>query len=330
MNMKNKIAALTILAAFNFANIGQAASVDSELAIIAAEQPDDEIETPASSQNTAPEKKSRSELKAEEKRLKAEQKAAEKKQKEEMKAAEKEVREAQKKSKSEDYKKLKNSRLTSGKENFPTIDPVTTPVEAVPIEKPQPTEEVTTFEPPVTSAPPTIQTPPTPAPVQTPATTQTPAQNSTQVESPAVGLPNPIVMQSNFDDLAKALNFVPLYMPKKSGFTINSMMIIGGRTAEIRYGRRWEPEVSLNIRTYKRMSGEETKDISGVNGVKWRVDMTSGTTVYIAKIAENRHVAAWAVGNYTFSAQAENLSFAAFHAVVADELVDLSQHYFIN
>ena len=137
-------------------------------------------------------------------------------------------------------------------------------------------------------------------------------------------------MQSNFDDLAKAAKFVPLYVPKKSGFTINSMMLIDGRTAEIRYGRRWEPEVSLHIRTYKRFNGEETKDISGVNGVKWRVDMTSGTTVYIAKISESKHVAAWAVGNYTFSAQAENLSFAAFHAIVADELVDLSQHYYIN
>ena len=138
------------------------------------------------------------------------------------------------------------------------------------------------------------------------------------------------MMQANFDDLAKAVDFVPLYMPKKSGFTINSMMVIGGRTAEIRYGRRWEPEVSLHIRTYKRLDGEETKDISGVYGVKWRVDMTSGTTVYIAKIDENKHVAAWAVGNYTFSALVENLSFAAFHAIVADELVDLSRHYYVN
>lgn len=343
MKIKNKIAALTILTAFNFANV-QAASVDSELAIIAAEQPNDETKTSEPSKDIIPKKKSRSELKAEEKRLKAEQKAAEKKQKEEMKAAEKEVREAQKKSKSEDYQKIKNSRQTSGKENFPTVDPVTTPVDAVPIEKPQPTKEVTTptkevttFEPPQEKQPAQQNSTP-PQEKQPVQQNSAPPQNSAQAEAqpqtqtpvPEVRLPNPIVMQSNFDDLTKAVNFVPLYIPKKSGFSINSMMALDGRIAEIRYGRRWEPEVSLNIRTYKRINGEETKDISGVNGVKWRVDMTSGITVYIAKISENKHVAAWAVGDYTFSAQAENLSFAAFHAIVADELVDLSQHYYVK
>lgn len=312
MEIKNKLAALTILTAFNFANV-QAATIDTELAVIAAEQANDDSqekksEAPATANQ---EKKSRKELRAEEKRLKEERKAAERQHKEEMKAAEKEVREAQKNSKDKKYQQLKNSERDSSKKNFPTVDPVTTPVESVPVEKPEPAEEVTTFEPPATS---------------TPVTTQPPAQSQT----PAVSLPNAVTMQANFDDLAKAANFVPLYMPKKSGFTINSMMLIGGRTAEIRYGRRWEPEVSLNIRTYKRFDGEETKDISGVSGVKWRVDMTSGTTVYIAKIAENKHVAAWAVGNYTFSAQAENLSFAAFHAIVADELVDLSRHYYVN
>lgn len=351
MEIKNKLAALTILTAFNFANV-QAATIDTELAVIAAEQANDDSqekksEAPATANQ---EKKSRKELRAEEKRLKEERKAAERQHKEEMKAAEKEVREAQKNSKDKKYQQLKNSERDSSKKNFPTVDPVTTPVESVPVEKPEPAEEVTTFEPPATSTPVTTQPPAqsqTPPPVQpsTPVTTQPPAQSQTpppatstpvttqtpeQTQTPAVSLPNAVTMQANFDDLAKAANFVPLYMPKKSGFTINSMMLIGGRTAEIRYGRRWEPEVSLNIRTYKRFDGEETKDISGVSGVKWRVDMTSGTTVYIAKIAENKHVAAWAVGNYTFSAQAENLSFAAFHAIVADELVDLSRHYYVN
>ena len=329
MKIKNKLAALTILTAFNFANV-QAATIDNELAVIAAEQANDDSQEEKPAQAESQESKSRKELKAEEKRMKEEQKAAEKQRKEEMKAAEKEVREAQKNSKDKNYQQLKNSERDNSRKNFPTVDPETTPVEAVPVEKPNPAEEVTTFEPPANS------TPQTPAVAPTPVQTQQSAQNSTQVESPqqnqtpAVGLPNPITMQATFDDLAKAVNFVPLYVPKKSGFTINSMMVIGGRTAEIRYGRRWEPEVSLHIRTYKRLNGEETKDISGVYGVKWRVDMTSGTTVYIAKIAENKHVAAWAVGSYTFSAQAENLSFAAFHAIVADELVDLSKHYYIN
>ena len=347
MKIKNKLAALTILTAFNFSNV-QAATIDTELAVIAAEQADDDSQQKKVEQPAAPEeKKSRKEIKAEEKRLKEERKAAEKQRKEEMKAAEKEVREAQKNSRDKDYQQLKKSERDTSKANFPTVDPATTPVEAVPIEKPNPAEEVTTFEPPSVSAQPQTpvqpQTPaqaqpqtPAQAQPQTPAQTQpqspvqpqTPAQ--TQPQSPAVALPNPVEMKSNFDELAIAADFIPLYMPKKSGFTINSMMMIDGRTAEVRYGRRWEPEVSLNVRTYRRFDGEETKDISGVSGVKWRVDMTSGTTVYIAKISESKHVAAWAVGNYTFSALVENLSFAAFHALVADELVDLSRHYYIN
>lgn len=324
MKIKNKLAALTILTTFNFSNV-QAATIDTELAVIAAEQADDDSQQKKVEQPAPEEKKSRKELRAEEKRLKEERKAAEKQRKEEMKAAEKEVREAQKNSRDKDYQQLKKSERDTSKANFPTVDPVTTPVEAVPIEKPNPAEEVTTFEPPQTPVQPQPQTP-----VQTKPQPQTPIQTQPQPQTPSVTLPNPIEMKSNFDELAIAADFIPLYMPKKSGFTINSMMMIDGRTAEVRYGRRWEPEVSLHVRTYRRFDGEETKDISGVSGVKWRVDMTSGTTVYIAKISESKHVAAWAVGNYTFSALVENLSFAAFHALVADELVDLSRHYYIN
>lgn len=323
--MKNKIAILTILAAMNF-NFTEAAAIDEELAVIAAEQENSGEEKVSTEETPAPVKKSKRELKAE-------QKAAEKKRKEELKAAEKEIREAQKKSRDQDSKQLKISQRESTKKNFPTIDPVTPKIETVQIERPVAKSQdsaVETFTPPET--PPATST--TPATAAAPATSAAPATPTTLAVTTTpeniVGLPNPIVMYTNFEELAHAVKFTPLYIPKKSGFTINSMLAIDGHTAEIRYGRRWEPEVSLSIRTYKRMNGEELKDISGVNGVKWRVDMTSGTTVYIAKIAENKHVAAWSAGNYTFSAQAENLSFAAFHAIVADELVDLSNHYYVG
>lgn len=334
MLMKNKIAMLTILAAMNF-NFVQAATIDDELAVIAAEQDNSGNTKVSEVKPSEPEKKSKRELKAE-------AKAAEKKRKEELKAAEKEIREAQKKSRDEDAAKLKISQRDSDKKNFPKIDPVTPKTETVRLEKPveqkklpveKPVEQkespVETFTPsPTAQNTPNVST--TPAPVQTQTQTPTPTTPAvTQTPAQSVALPNPIVMFSNFEELAHAVRFTPLYIPRKSGFTINSMMAIDGHTAEIRYGRRWEPEVSLHIRTYKRMNGEELKDISGVYGVKWRVDMTSGTTVYIAKIEENKHVAAWAAGDYTFSAYAENLSFAAFHAIVADELVDLANHYYV-
>ena len=118
-------------------------------------------------------------------------------------------------------------------------------------------------------------------------------------------------------------------MPRKSGYEITALYA-GHGIGEIRYGRRWEPTVSLTVRTHKRADGEELQDISGVTGVKWRVDTSTGTTIYIAKISETQQVAAWAVGHYTFSAQAENLSYAGFHSLVADELVELSTHYYLD
>ncbi len=156
--------------------------------------------------------------------------------------------------------------------------------------------------------------------------TETPV---TETETPAIDLPSPVTSYASFEEIVRALNFTPLYVPKKSGYTISSISAINDRLAEIRYGRRWEPTVSLHVRTYRRADGEELRDISGVNGVKWRTNVVSGVTVYIAKIDENNHAAAWAVGNYTFSAYVENLSFAAFHSFVSDELVDLSQHYYL-
>ena len=341
MNLKNKIAALMILTAFNFSTVAQAASIDEELAVIAAEQEEPfamENNPAQTKNNTPPEKKSRKELKAEEKRLREEKKAEEKKIKEDMKNAEKEFKEAQEKSKDKDKNKLKITERNSSQKNFPKIDPVSPQTEKVELEKKpeqisqpvtpttasEPETEVVTFEPKPAPAVPTTE-PVTPK-LTTPPVTSTP--EPVQTVAPNLNLANPFVQYSNFEELADAVNFTPLYIPKKAGYSIDSLATIDGRVAEIRYGRRWEPEVSLRVRTYKRADGEELKDISGVNGVKWRVDMSSGTSVYIAKIDENKHVAAWASGDYTFSAQVDNLSFAAFHAIVVDELVDLSNHYY--
>ena len=149
-------------------------------------------------------------------------------------------------------------------------------------------------------------------------------------EDPKVGLPNPIVTYSNFNDAAKKVGYIPLYIPRKSGYTMNYIAVIGGDIVEIRYGRRWEPNVVLSVRTYKRPAGEQLKDISGVNGVKWKIDTSSDTTIYIARISDNSSVAVWAVGQYTFAAMVENLSFAAFHSLIVEELVDLCNHYFID
>ena len=182
--------------------------------------------------------------------------------------------------------------------------------------------------------------PSTPQPaVERPSTTQPTVErpaNPSTVERPAntqpsnVGMPNPIVTYNTFDEIVEELGYVPLYIPKSSGYALNYISIIGGTVADLRFGRRWETEVKLVIRTYKRPVGEELKDISGVHGVKWRVDLSSGIPVYLARIDDKSNAAAWSVGQYTFAAMTENLSFAAFRTLVFEELADITTHYYVD
>ncbi|MBQ7704828.1 MAG: hypothetical protein IJT73_05295 [Selenomonadaceae bacterium] len=291
MKLKNKIAALSTLLILQSFNVADAAAIDDELALIAAEQnkDDEQVETfdPDSVDNDKNKNKSPEEIKEEEKRLEKEREEARKK-----------IKEERKKSRDE----------LEGK----------TPIS----KNPAPTERKTENKPAITPPAESAQAVKDPEPVK---------ENPPAVNQPQnVSLPNPILTYASFNEVVQAVNFTPLYVPKKSGYNITAMMTINNRVAEIRYNRKWEPNVSLHVRTYKRAAGEELKDISGVYGVKWRVNVVGGITVYIAKIDENKHVAAWAVGNYTFSAYVENLAFAAFHAFVSDELVDLSTHYYLG
>ncbi len=216
-------------------------------------------------------------------------------------------------------KKLRQTRKEKEKANEQklkeTANQKETPVKEEPIII-NPNEPI--IEPTPTPPPPVVE------PIQTPQPTLPtlqPAETTTLTNQKAV--------YADFAEVARAVKFIPLYMPKKSGYEITGIYA-GQGVAEVRYGRRWEPTVSLTIKTHKRVDGEELQDISGVTGVKWRVNNTTGTTIYIAKISETQQVAAWAVGHYTFSAQAENLSFAGFHSLVADELVELTAHYYLD
>ena len=303
MKLKNKIAALSTLLIFQF-SAANAASIDDELAVIAAEQDNDgeQIETfdPDALDADKNKKKTRKEIEEEKKRIEKEREEARKK-----------IKEERKKSRDELTGKTPLSKNPAPVErirenNSPSITPPAENVQAVkPVEEKQSEVKKNSANPPVTTPP---------------AVTQ--PQN--------ISLPNPVQVYSSFNEIVQAMTFTPLYVPKKAGYTISSMMTIDGKIAEIRYNRKWEPNVSLQVRTYRRAAGEELRDISGVTGVKWRVNVIDDMTVYIAKIDETKNVAAWAVGNYTFSAYVENLSFVAFHTLVSDELVDLSAHYYLG
>ena len=303
MSVRKEIVLLMILAAIQFPCASNAAEEDKELSLIAAEQEksseDEQLDeiNPALTESLSTERTQETDKEIKERKKKLRQARKEKEKTNEKKLKESENRKDRKPK--EEAIVIEQPKPKPKPQPQPTVEPKP---------QPQPTVE------PKPQPQPKIEMPSTPPPTQT-------------VET--VALPNQKLVYANFAEVSRAVKFVPLYMPRKSGYEITALYA-GHGIAEIRYGRRWEPTVSLTVRTHKRAAGEELQDISGVTGVKWRVDTSTGTTIYIAKISETQQVAAWAVGQYTFSARAENLSYAGFHSLVADELVELSTHYYLD
>ena len=336
--MKEKLGIALIFAAmFQFHNLS-AAPIDREIAILASEQSQNEQKTQPEEKVNTPTPKTKQELEAEEKRLREEKRDEEKRLKEEKEAARKKIEEGKReqiKPSTDNVTRRNNKTRLSSEDNKSNVVKNPTENSVAPVDnsnvKTNPISEnnsvIKPAENPVVT--PTVENPIATNPNNI---SNIPQELPLQSSSPAdqnVGMPNPLKSYSSFEEISDALGFTPLYIPKKSGYTINSILSIDNRIAEIRYGRRWEPEVSLAVRTYKRSPNEELKDISGVQGAKWRADESSGSTVYLAKISDDNHAAAWAVGDFTFSAYVENLSFAAFYALVIEELVDLSNHYYV-
>ena len=313
MSFKQKVALMTVLAMIQLPCAGYTAEEDKDLAMIAAEQErsaEDErlgkinplLKDSISTEHT---KETNKDIKERQKKLKQTRKEKEKDNERKLKKTD------------NNHKTQTDSEtiIIDPNEPSPPINqqPVTPPTNQQPITPPTNQRQVT---PPTTSTRQTVPKvertlTPTPKPVET------------------VAMPDQKVIYSNFVEVAQAMKFIPLYMPRKSGYEITSIYA-GQGIVELNYGRRWEPTVSLSVRTHKRADGEAPQDISGVTDVKWRVDTSTGTTLYIAKVSDNEQVAAWAVGHYTFSARAKNLSFAGFHSLVADELIELSTHYYID
>ena len=331
MNFGKTIAALMIAAALQSPCAVNAAEEDRELALIAAEQEKnddtklDEL-NPALTDTITTERENDTDKERRERRKK--------------------LRETRREKERENERRLKESTRKRNQQSDTETPVVIDPTEpepvaepTTPVNKPEPVSEPT----PVTKTEPVAE----PTPVTKPAneSTKNPAPShftepitddnkipKTDLVPPptsTITMPNQREIYANFAEVVRALGFTPLYMPRKSGYEITAIYAEPG-IVEVQYGRRWEPEVSLAVRTHKRAENEELVDISGVSGVKWRVDTTTGTTIYLAKISETQQVAAWAVGRYTFSAVSNNLSFAGFHALVADELVELSTHYYLD
>lgn len=323
MNAKRKIAVLTLLATLQLPCAGLVAPEDAELATIAAnhssqdEQLGEINSALTDTITTKREQETDKDVKKRKKKLKRERKEKEKVN--ERKLKESADRQATKSEETIIIDPNESEPTPPTTVNVPSAPPPTAPPTTVTAPPPLPPTVNAPSAPP-TIAPPTNQPPPV-----TPSTTLTPTPAPIETYNP----PDQKVVYANFIEAAQAVQFIPLYMTRKSGYDIVGI-VAGQNIVEIQYGRRWEPTIALAVRTYKRSPGEEPADISGVTDVKWRVDTSTGTTIYIAKISETEQVAAWAVGQYTFSARASNLSFASFHSLVADELVELSTHYYID
>ena len=299
MKFAKKFAVLMILAAIQFPCAGYAAEEDRELAMIAAEQEKSKDKEQLDKINPALTDSITTKQSQE---------------------TDKEIKERKKKLKQMRKEKEKENERILRENAKQKVQPRTE--EAIVIQPSEPTPK------PQPITPPKIDKP-SPQPI-TPQTQPTSTPQPKKIEPTSNGnLPTQKRIYASFIEVTRTVHFIPLYMPRKSGYEITGISA-GENIVEVRYGRRWEPTVSLAVRTHKRTAGEELQDISGVTGVKWRVDNTTGTTIYIAKISDTQHVAAWAVGQYTFSARSENLSFAGFYSLVADELVELSRYYYID
>lgn len=338
MRVRKKFVLLMILAAINFPSTLNAAEEDRELSLIAAEQEQSEDEQLDEINPALTESLSTKRTQETNKEIKERKKKLQQARKEKEKANEKKLKESEKKKdkqRKDEPIVIEQTKPEPKPQPKPTVEPRPQPqpiIEPQPQVEPQPKPTIETKPQPQTQPiiepQPQPKVEPQPQPkVEVPPTIEPKPQPTRTVET--VALPNQKMVYANFAEVSRAVKFVPLYMPRKSGYEITAIYA-GQGVAEIRYGRRWEPTVSLTVRTHKRAEGEELQDISGVTGVKWRVDTTTGTTIYVAKISETQQVAAWAVGHYTFSAQAENLSYAGFHSLVADELVELSTHYYLD
>ena len=304
MKFIKKIAVLLLITAIQFPCVSFAAEEDKELALIAAEQEKSDGEeklndiNPALTESISTERTQETNKEIKERKKKLKQTRKEKERENERKLKENSKRKDTRRN--DEQTIIIDPNEPVAEPTPPKVEPITPPPTYQPEQEPEPI-----YEP--------IYEPPPVVPQQT----------------KIISAPDQKNTYANFEEAARAAHFIPLYMSKKSGYEITALYGEAG-IVEVRYGRKWEPTVSLYVRTHKRADDEPLKDISGVTGVKWRVDTSTGTTIYIAKISETQQVAAWAVGHYTFSARAENLSFAGFHSLVADELVELSTHYYLD
>ena len=149
--------------------------------------------------------------------------------------------------------------------------------------------------------------------------------------APAAGpaITNPYVSYATYQDAARVLGFCPLTLSRDSGYALDGISVISGRSSDLSFVRLGQPETRVRIRTaLKNHMPKET--LSGVYGVKWNKQPVNKTIVSMARLGPRSFAACWETGNYVFAVQGKGLEEAAFQSLLTNSLVEDAEHYFIS
>lgn len=150
--------------------------------------------------------------------------------------------------------------------------------------------------------------------------------------APAAGpdqVPNPYVSYATYQDAARVLGFCPLTLSRDSGYALDGISVISGRSSDLSFVRLGQPETKVRIRTaLKNNMPKET--LGGVYGVKWNKQPVNKTIVSMARLGPRSFAACWETGNYVFAVQGKGMEEAAFQSLLTNSLVEDAEHYFIS
>lgn len=79
-----------------------------------------------------------------------------------------------------------------------------------------------------------------------------PGDSRTGFAAPAAGpdqVPNPYVSYATYQDAARVLGFCPLTLSRDSGYALDGISVISGRSSDLSFVRLGQPETKVRIRT---------------------------------------------------------------------------------
>lgn len=105
--------------------------------------------------------------------------------------------------------------------------------------------------------------------------------------------------------------------------------MIGGRASDLAFIRMGQPDSRVRIRTAFKKDNKNN-NLSGIYGAEWKKQRVNETEVELAQIGPQSYAATWETGNYVFAVQGEGMEPAAFRSLLANNLVEDTEHYFIS